>query len=88
MVGEQPGFVPTSAWKIAKLGESWQSGETLVTAIGQGYVTVTALQLAVMMARLVNGGVEAKPSLLRNPQRGNRSDAQVERPNAADIDRR
>ena len=54
--GEQPGLIPTRAWKKATLGESWQKGETLVCGIGQGYVLATPLQLAVMAARLANGG--------------------------------
>ncbi len=49
--GEQPGLIPTTAWKKATLGESWQKGETLVCGIGQGYVLATPLQLAVMAAR-------------------------------------
>lgn len=53
--GEQPGLVPTSAWKKQKLGVSWQRGETLVCGIGQGFVNATPLQLAVMTARLASG---------------------------------
>ena len=36
--GEQPGLIPTTEWKKATLGESWQKGETLVCGIGQGFV--------------------------------------------------
>ncbi len=53
--GEHPGLVPTRAWKEAALGEAWQQGETLVNAIGQGFVKATPLQLAVMTARLASG---------------------------------
>jgi penicillin-binding protein 2 len=65
--GEQPGLIPTSAWKKATLGEGWQKGETLVCGIGQGYVLATPLQLAVMVARLANGGRAVTPWLGRPP---------------------
>lgn len=61
--GEQPGLIPTTTWKQATLGESWQKGETLVCGIGQGYVSATPLQLAVMTARLANGGLAVTPRL-------------------------
>ena len=48
--GEMPGLIPTTAWKRATIGESWQKGETLVCGIGQGYVSATPLQLAIMAA--------------------------------------
>ncbi len=68
--GEQPGLIPTTAWKKANRGESWQKGETLVCGIGQGYVLATPLQLAVMAARLANGGRAVTPWLGRAPEPG------------------
>lgn len=62
--GEQPGLMPTRAWKRAARGESWHKGETLVCGIGQGYVLATPLQLAVMTARLANGGRQVTPWLV------------------------
>ena len=50
------GLIPTRAWKLASIGRRWQQGETLVTGIGQGYVQASPLQLALMTARLANGG--------------------------------
>ena len=52
---ERAGVIPTRDWKLANFGEPWQGGETLVTAIGQGFVLATPLQLAVMVARLASG---------------------------------
>ena len=63
--GERGGVIPTRDWKLATIGERWQGGETLVTAIGQGFVLTTPLQLAVMTARLANGGFAVKPRLVR-----------------------
>lgn len=66
---EQPGLMPTRAWKETVLGEPWQPGETVVCSIGQGYVSATPLQLAVMTARIANGGYAVAPWLLREPSR-------------------
>ncbi|MEO8559147.1 MAG: penicillin-binding protein 2 [Rhodospirillales bacterium] len=65
--GEKPGLVPTRQWKQASLGQNWTQGETLVFGIGQGYMQATPLQLAVMAARLGNGGFAVVPRLLRDP---------------------
>jgi penicillin-binding protein 2 len=65
--GEASGLIPTPAWKENTLGRPWEPGETLITGIGQGYVLVTPLQLAVMAARLSNGGFGVTPRLVRNP---------------------
>jgi len=53
--GERPGVVPTREWKLGAIGERWQKGETLITAIGQGFILATPLQLAVMVARIASG---------------------------------
>lgn len=63
--GERPGLIPTREWKLKLNGIPWQQGETLVAGIGQGSVLATPLQLAVMTARLVNGGIAVKPRLTR-----------------------
>jgi penicillin-binding protein 2 len=68
--GEKPGLVPTRAWKLAATGVPWQPGETLVAGIGQGYVLATPLQLAVMTARVANGGKAVAPRLYRDIVRG------------------
>ncbi len=64
--GEKTGLVPTRHWKQATFGQPWQQGETLIFGIGQGYILATPLQLAVMTARLTNGGHAVTPRLLRD----------------------
>ncbi|MZR32058.1 penicillin-binding protein 2 [Sneathiella litorea] len=66
MLGERDGLIPTKAWKLAVQGVPWQLGETYNTGIGQGYVLATPLQLAVMTARLANGGKKVSPRLVRS----------------------
>ncbi len=77
--GEQRGLVPTEAWKKSVRNERWSPGDTLNVGIGQGDVLTTPLQLAVMAARVANGGVAVKPRLVR-PATGADplSDAQAE----------
>lgn len=63
---EAKGLVPTKEWKLRRLGEAWQGGETLSIAIGQGFDLVTPLQLAVMVGTVGNGGTRFKPRLIRS----------------------
>jgi len=62
--GESRGLVPTEAWKRATLGQPWVGGDTLNVGIGQGALLATPLQLAVMTARLANGGKAVLPHLI------------------------
>ncbi len=59
------GLIPTKAWKQKRYNRRWEKGETLIAAIGQGYVLATPLQLATMAARVANGGLAVMPTLLR-----------------------
>ena len=65
LTGEKPGLIPDSAWKKATYNDVWHPGETLVAGIGQGFVQATPLQLAVMTARIANGGYALTPRLTR-----------------------
>ncbi len=62
--GEQEGLIPSNDWKLATIGTPWQQGETLIAGIGQGYILVTPLQLAVMTGRIASG-LAVKPHLTR-----------------------
>jgi penicillin-binding protein 2 len=68
IVGERKGLVPNSKWKLENKKLPWFLGETFNTAIGQGYVTVTPLQMAVLTSTVVNGGYIYKPSLTKDAQ--------------------
>lgn len=59
---ESRGLIPDRKWKVERYGKSWQGGETLIAGIGQGYIQTTPLQLALMTARIANGGLAIKPS--------------------------
>jgi len=63
---EKSGVVPTTAWKRTAKNEEWFLGETLITAIGQGYISATPLQMATLISAVVNGGKIYKPNLLND----------------------
>ena len=62
--GEQSGIVPSPEWKRKARGAEWNPGETINSAIGQGDTLTTPIQLATMLARMVNGGKKISPHLL------------------------
>lgn len=62
---EAGGLIPTSEWKQKTLGEEWQPGENLSNAIGQGFVLVTALQLAVGYNAIGREGEVVRPFLVK-----------------------
>jgi penicillin-binding protein 2 len=64
--GERGGIIPSTEWKQRTRKEPWYPGETISAAIGQGYVSVTPLQMASAMAAVANGGVLYKPRLVRS----------------------
>jgi len=64
MPHERAGFVPSRTWKLATKRQTWQQGETLIAAIGQGYMLSTPLQLATMAARIANGGHAVVPRIV------------------------
>jgi penicillin-binding protein 2 len=61
---EKSGTIPDTEWKRKRFRQPWFPGETVSVAIGQGYVTVTPLQLANMMAAVANGGKLYRPYLV------------------------
>lgn len=62
--GERPGIMPTRQWKRTTLNQPWYAGETVIAAIGQGYILSTPIQLAVMTAALANGGQVLRPRII------------------------
>jgi penicillin-binding protein 2 len=54
--GEASGNVPDPDWKEENVGEVWTLGDTYNFGIGQGYLTVTPIQLLRVTAAIANGG--------------------------------
>ena len=64
MTGGRSGTVPNDAWKQKALGEPWYEGETLNYGIGQGYLSTSPLQLALMSARIAARGRLIEPYII------------------------
>lgn len=62
---EASGFIPSRLWKRLKFFDNWYDGDTANFSIGQGYVLVTPLQSARMMAVIANGGDMVVPHLTK-----------------------
>jgi len=90
--GEVSGRIPTRAWKesyfktaIAKI---WYPGDSILLAVGQGYMEATPLQLAVSYAAIANGGSIVTPHLglkVVDPQGKMVRDLQAAKPRKVDI---
>lgn len=61
---ETSGLLPTPQWKETTFHESWRPGDTCNLSIGQGFLDVTPLQMAVMTAAIANGGKAYWPRLV------------------------
>ncbi|NBF40984.1 MAG: penicillin-binding protein 2 [Spirochaetes bacterium] len=62
--GEVSGTLPSPEWKRRQFNAPWVGGDTANMSIGQGFLTVTPLQLANMVAMIVNDGVVYRPHVL------------------------
>ncbi|WP_295692185.1 penicillin-binding protein 2 [uncultured Maricaulis sp.] len=65
IAGVRRGNMPNPAWKRSRYDQGWSTGDTYNTGIGQGFVTASPLQLAVMTARVASGRA-VSPTLYRN----------------------
>lgn len=62
---EVAGNLPNSEWKKRERGEEWQPGENLSMAIGQGFLNVTPMQMAVAYNAIGTEGQVVKPFIVR-----------------------
>lgn len=63
--GESEGIFPDAEWKWKNIGEKWYEGDTVNISIGQGFMLVTPLQMAVVTAAVANGGKVVQPHLVQ-----------------------
>jgi len=63
---ENPGRMPDPDWKRRNYGENWSTGDTYNASFGQGYLTVTPLQLLNAVAATINGGTLYQPTIIRD----------------------
>ncbi len=84
--GENSGVVPSREWKARQFtrreDQVWFPGETVITGIGQGYMTVTPVQLAHAAATLATRGQRFVPRLLIGTENAVTREVQYAEPTA------
>jgi penicillin-binding protein 2 len=75
IVEEKVGIMPSRDWKKSARGEPWYNGDTVNIGIGQGFWTVTPLQLANATAVLANDGIRFNLQLVKEFAQDNRYEA-------------
>ena len=51
---QMAGVIPDRKWKESNVGSKWVHGDTIISGIGQGFILVNCMLLAVMMARVAS----------------------------------
>ena len=60
--------IPSKSWKRETIGEGWTPGDTANTAIGQGFLLVTPLQMACTIASIARNETLTQPTLMVLPK--------------------
>ncbi|MCS7206139.1 MAG: penicillin-binding protein 2 [Leptospiraceae bacterium] len=63
--GEVSGFVPDQMWKQIRWSNRWYDGDTVNLSIGQGFIEVTPIAMAMVYAAIANKGKLMKPFIVR-----------------------
>lgn len=64
--GESKGLIPNKDWKAKAQGRNWGIGDTYISAIGQGDVLVTPLQLLRATVATANRGTVYRPQVVKS----------------------
>ncbi|MDZ7587421.1 MAG: penicillin-binding transpeptidase domain-containing protein [Patescibacteria group bacterium] len=65
--GEADGLIPDPEWKETVLKDQWYLGDTYISAIGQGNILTTPLQINQMISVIASHGLFCKPFLVGGP---------------------
>jgi len=63
---EENGLIPDPTWKRINQAESWSSGDTYISSVGQGYVLATPVQVLYSAMVVANNGKFIQPALLKD----------------------
>ncbi len=63
--GEIQGFIPDQIWKQVRWSSKWYDGDTINLSVGQGFMEITPISLAVAYSAIANGGKIIKPFIVR-----------------------
>jgi penicillin-binding protein 2 len=62
---EENGLIPDPTWKRINQAESWSSGDTYISSVGQGYVLATPVQVLYSAMIVANNGKFMQPTLIK-----------------------
>ncbi len=65
LFGEKNSSLPNPEWKKEKLNDIWRLGDTYNLSIGQGYLSITPLQITSSFVSIVNGGTLLQPYIVK-----------------------
>lgn len=65
-LNEESGVNPGPDWKTREVNEAWYTGDTLNMSIGQGFVSVTVLQMANAYSAVATNGVVGTPIIVQS----------------------
>jgi len=68
---ESAGLIPDESWKRDRIKQKWTLGDSLNSAIGQGFVLATPLQLACLCGSIASGGKLFTPRIVGNAEISN-----------------
>ena len=75
--GEKPGLIPDKTWKKEHFEiqeqKTWLPGDTYNLSIGQGYLSITPLQVVASFVPIANGGKLLKPRLVQKIIEGSKT---------------
>lgn len=60
------GLLPSSGWKRTRHGDSWRAGDTANFSMGQGFISASPLQIALVTASIATDGKVLQPRLIRD----------------------
>lgn len=68
LLGESEGTLPTPEWKYETFKEKWYPGDTILYSIGQGFLSVTPLQILLLYNTIARKGIMVTPKLVVNEE--------------------
>lgn len=83
---EVAGILPTDAWKKRRYNDILRKGDVANLVIGQGFLNVTPLQMAVMTSTLANGGKRVQPTLIKGFREVDQESFSPEEPRKGPVD--
>ncbi len=63
--GEATGLIPDPRWKRIDQGENWSTGDTYLASVGQGFLSITPIQLLQAVATIANDGRMMRPTVIK-----------------------